>query len=127
MITRRHRWAGAALALCLATLAGCESGDYGGSVTYAGYGGDYYPGGYYPGYYPGYPCCYDDGDIVVNPPDRPGNGTGPDRPTTLPAHAEQLPSNRPSQPAARPTPSAAPRPAPRPTPRPMGGGGGRRR
>jgi hypothetical protein len=123
----------AVAALCIAATAGCESSGSGGSVSYSGYyGGAYYPGGYYPGYYPGYPCCYDGDDIVINPPDRPGGGNGPDRPTTLPAHPEQLPADRPSQatarpaPSSRPTPSASARPAPRPTPRPMGGGGRRR-
>jgi hypothetical protein len=74
---------GAAMALSLAALAGCESGNYGGSTSVSyGYYDGYYPGGYYPGYYPG-GCCWDNDVIVVNPPDRPENR--PDRPTTLPA------------------------------------------
>jgi hypothetical protein len=118
---------GAGLVLGLAQLAGCESTGSSSSVS-GYYGTGYYPGGYYPGYYPGYPCCYDDDVIIVNPPDRPNGGDHPDRPTTLPAHPEQLPSTRPSPPAARPAPAPAarPAPAPRPTPRPMGGGGRRR-
>ena len=120
---------GAALALGLAALAGCESGNYGGSTSVSyGYSSGYYPGGYYPGYYPG-GCCWDNDVIVVNPPDRPENR--PDRPTTLPAGPGDLPSSRPSQPTTRPATSTRPtttasRPAPRPTPRPMGGGGRRR-
>lgn len=122
-------------ALGLGALAGCESSGYGGTTVSGGayYGSGYYPGGYYPGYYPGYPCCYDGGDIIINPPDRPERpGNGGDRPTTLPAGPENLPSSRPTTrpapaPAARPAPAPSARPAPRPTPRPMGGGGGRRR
>ena len=77
------------------TLGGCAS-DGGGDSSYSGvstsvsvgYGyGGYYGGGYYPGYYPGgYP------PVVVVPPDhpnypgeRPGEGQGGNRPTTLPA------------------------------------------
>jgi hypothetical protein len=102
---------GLAAAVALAGLAGCESGNYGGSVS-VGYGGSYYPGGYYPGYYPGYGCCWDDPDyIVVNPPDRPNER--PDRPTTLPAGPGEMPVTRPT---TKPTPA----------PRPMGGGGRRR-
>ncbi|NJD32375.1 MAG: hypothetical protein FIB04_10860 [Gammaproteobacteria bacterium] len=131
MSTLRRCATAAALALCLSLVAGCESGGSGGSASYAYYGGTYYPGGYYPGYYPGYPCCWDDDVIIVNPPDRPGNGGRPEGPTTLPGHPEQLPSTRPSTkpapaPATRPAPAPAARPAPRPTPRPMGGGGRRR-
>jgi len=131
MNTLRRPLLGAALALSLAALAGCESGNYGGSTSVSYYDG-YYPGGYYPGYYPG-GCCWDNDVIVVQPPDRPGNKPEyrPDRPTTLPAGPGELPSSRPSQPTTRPAPytrptTTAPRPAPRPTPRPMGGGGRRR-
>jgi hypothetical protein len=129
MNSLRRPLLGAALALCLTALSGCESGNYGGSssVSYGYYDG-YYPGGYYPGYYPG-GCCWDDGVVVVPPGERPGNGNGPeyrpDRPTTLPAGPGDLPSSRPSA-STRPATTAS-RPAPRPTPRPMGGGGGRRR
>lgn len=142
---RALRVISAALGLAV-MMGGCASdsgyGGYGGAdvtvVGYGGYYGDYY-GGYYPGYYPGGSCCWygDDGRPIEVPP--PGNR--PDRPTTLPAHPEQLPAQRPSQPTTRPAPqpstgasrpSTRPstgmssRPAPRPTPRPMGGGGRRR-
>ena len=76
MNSLRRPLLGAALALSLAALAGCESGNYGGSTSVSyGYYDGYYPGGYYPGYYPG-GCCWDNDVIVVNPPDRPGNGAG---------------------------------------------------
>ena len=83
----------AAFGLTLAALTGCESTD---SSTHVS-GSVYYGVGFYdPWYYGGY---YDDVDIVVTPPDRPGNppdGTAPPRPTH----------------------PIAPTPTPRPTPMP---------
>ena len=68
MNSLRRPLLGAALALGLVALAGCESGNYGGSTSVSyGYYDGYYPGGYYPGYYPG-GCCWDNDVIVVNPP-----------------------------------------------------------
>ena len=94
------------LLVSISVFTGCESTDGGGSVN----GSVYYGVGFYdPWYYGGY---YDDGDIVVTPPDR------PDRPV------------RPEHPIARP-PASTPRPTPMPsipsTPRPMPRGGGGRR
>jgi hypothetical protein len=128
-----------AIGLVAALATGCASDDgyggYGGGDVTVGMSYGYYSGDYYPYYYPGYPCCwYDDGGrpIVVPPP-----GERPDRPTTLPAHPEQLPAERPAnRPETRPAPATRPaapasrpaaRPAPRPTPAPRPMGGGRRR
>ena len=119
MNSLRRKAPGAALALILVALAGCESGNYGGSTSVSyGYYDGYYPGGYYPGYYPG-GCCWDNDVIVVPPGERPGNRpeNRPDRPTTLPAGPGELPSSRPSQPTTRPAPSTRPaiqRQGPRP-------------
>jgi hypothetical protein len=93
----------AALLLAPWTFTGCESTD-GGNAQVSG--GAYYGVGFYdPWYHGGY---YDDGDIVVTPPDRPDR---PDRPV------------RPEQPIARP-PASTPRPTPMPS-MPSGGGGRR--
>jgi hypothetical protein len=134
----RKAFACAALSTVLA-LAGCASDDYGGggvstSVS-VGYGG-YYGPGWYGGYYEPYPPV-----VVVPPgdypdrPDRPGDGSGANRPSTLPADAggastrpstrtaptasSARPSTAPSRPssASRPTTRPSPRPAPRPMPR----------
>ena len=79
MNSLRRKAPGAALALILVALAGCESGNYGGSTSVSyGYYDGYYPGGYYPGYYPG-GCCWDNDVIVVPPGERPGNGPEIDR------------------------------------------------
>jgi hypothetical protein len=70
MNSLRRKSPGAALALSLVALAGCESGNYGGSSSVS-YGYGYYPGGYYPGYYPG-ECCWDN-DVIVSATRRPEN------------------------------------------------------
>jgi hypothetical protein len=137
--------------LLTATLGGCSSSDGVSSSVGVSYGYGYgYGAPYYPGYYGPY---YGYGDVVVVPPERPGNGgdpgqlpkplpTPPGGATTLPAGSYNRPSSLPSPAgpsagynslppprsasAPRPTSRPAPRPAPRPTPRPMGGGGRRR-
>lgn len=84
----------AALPLLLCALTGCES-TYGGSVST----GVYYGVGLYdPWYYGGYD---DDIDIIITPPDRPGNAPRPEHPI--------------ANPSPRPSPSIPSAPRPRPS------------
>ena len=105
----RHYAAVAAMAalawLLLLTLTGCESTDGGGGNVS---GGVYYGVGFYdPWYYGGY---YEDIDIDIDRPDRPGQGPRPEHPIARPT-----PSRPTATPSARPSIPSMPR------------GGGRRR
>jgi hypothetical protein len=106
------------LAAALA-LAGCSSDGGVSTSTSVSYGGYYGPGWYGGYYYDSYP------PVIITDPDRPERPENrPERPTTLPAEV-----NRPSVAPARPATSTRPttRPSPRPATRPMPRAGGFRR
>ena len=85
--------AGTALTL----LTGCESANHSTAVSY------YDMGIYDPWYYGDYYYHYEDPDIIVTPPDSPGDAPRPSHPIALPpASTAPRPTPMPSMPAPRP-------------------------